>query len=108
MDNDNFIEKKQGSAKFSFAFITNSGTFGVWIDYKLGKIYVSNDYNKNTPYLFSTTLENHNDNTMFLKSARRYNCWKKLIDNFELGNVRFENQKIKNITVDLIKKLLTS
>lgn len=106
-DNNNFIEKKQGTAKFMFAFIIKNEILGVWIDYHLGKMYISQDYNKNTPYIFSTTLENHSDNTLFLNSARRYNCWRKLLDNFELGNLRFENQKIKNISMELIKKLLT-
>lgn len=105
-DNNNFIEKKQGTAKYSFAFIYNSQKFGVWTDFKQGKIYISNDYDKNSPYIFSCSLENHSDNTMFLKTAKRYNAWKRLIENFELGNVRFENQKIKNLCMDLFKKLL--
>lgn len=33
-DNKNFVEKKTGSAKFTFAFIYNSETFGVWLDYR--------------------------------------------------------------------------
>lgn len=35
LDNNNFIEKKQGSAKFSFAFVYKDETFGVWCDYYL-------------------------------------------------------------------------
>ena len=35
LDNDNFIEKKQGTSKFSFAFIYQGFTFGVWVDFKL-------------------------------------------------------------------------
>lgn len=107
-DNINFIEKKQGSSKFSFAFIYQNETFGVWIDNKLGKIYVSKDYNVNTPFIFSTSLEDHNDNTIFLKSSKKYRCWKMFIDNFELGKVRFENIKIKNICQELIKSLLST
>ena len=34
-DNNFFIEKKQGSAKFSFCFIYNGETYGVWIDYSV-------------------------------------------------------------------------
>lgn len=105
-NNKNFIEKKSGNAKFSFAFIYENETFGVWSAYKDGKIYISNDYLKNTPFMFSTTLQNHAPNTMFLNSARKYNCWKHLIENYKLGNVRFENLKIKNITQNLIKNLL--
>ena len=71
-----------------------------------GKIFISKDYDKNTPFLFSCSLEDHSDNTMFLKSAKKYNCWKRLIENFELGNVRFENQQIKNISMQLFKTML--
>lgn len=107
-DNNNFIEKKQGSSKFSFAFIYQNETFGVWIDKKLDKIYVSEDYIKNTPFMFSTTLNNHSDNTILLKSAKKYKCWKIFIENFEYGNIRFENMKIKNICQELIKSLLST
>lgn len=107
-DNNNFIEKKQGSAKFSFAFIYQNETFGVWIDNKMGKIYVSEDYIENTPFMFSTTLNNHSDNTILLKSAKKYKCWKIFIENFEHGNIRFENMKIKNICQELIKSLLST
>lgn len=79
--------------------------YGVIIIY--GRIYVSTDYYKDTPYLFSCTLKDHTPNTMFLNSAKKYRCWKNLIDNFQLGNVRFENIKIKNTVQDVIKLLLT-
>ena len=105
-DNNNFIEKKTGSAKFSFAFIYNNETFGIWNDYQNGKVFVSTDYYKNTPFTFATTLNDHTPNTMFLNSARKYNCWKHFIENYELGNIRFENMKIKNITSELIKNIL--
>ena len=34
-DSKVFIEKKQGSAKFSFSFTYNNETYGVWYDYSL-------------------------------------------------------------------------
>ena len=104
--NKNFIEKKQATSKFSFAFIYNDETFGVWFDYSLGRVYVSNNYLSDTPYKFATTLKDHTENTMFINSAKKYSCWRNFIENYQLGNVRFENQKIKNITTELIKKLL--
>lgn len=104
--NKNFIAHKQATSKFSFAFIYKDETFGVWFDYILGKVFVSNDYMKDTPYMFATTLKDHTENTLFLSSAKKYNCWKQFIENYQLGNVRFENQKIKNIVSDLIKKII--
>lgn len=70
-------------------------------------MFVSYNYDKNSPYIFSTTLENHKPNTMLIKSARNYVCWKKFIENYKLGNVFFENQKIKNITYEVIKMFLS-
>lgn len=105
-DNKNFIEHKSGSAKFSFAFIYEENTFGVWFDWKLGKIYVSNDYLKDYPFTFACTLADHTSNTMFLASCKKYSCWKTFIDNYNLGNVRFENSKIKYIVQDLIKQIM--
>lgn len=32
--NNNFIEKKKATSKFSFAFIYNNQVFGVWNDYQ--------------------------------------------------------------------------
>lgn len=105
-DNKDFIEKKKGTSKFSFAFIYQNETFGVWLDNTEGLVYVSTDYVKNTPYLFSTTLKDHKPNTLFINSAKKYTCWKNFMKNFEIGIVRFENAKIKAICSDLIKMLL--
>lgn len=72
-----------------------------------GKIFVSNNYDKNTPYMFACTLSDHTPNTMLMNSVRNYNCWKSFIQNYKLGNVRFENNKIKFVVQELIKIMLT-
>lgn len=105
-NNKNFLRKKQGTAKFSFAFIFNNETFGVWVDYNQGLVFVSSDFEKNTPFLFATTLEDHSPNTLLLSSVKHYNCWKVFITAFRQGNIRFENMKIKNICNELIRHLI--
>lgn len=106
-ENNLFIEKKQGTSKFSFAFIYKNETFGVWFDYIQGKIFVSTDYVHNTPFMFACTLKDHTPNTLLLSSIKKYNCWKFFIEQFRLGNVRFENNKIKFVVQELIKVMLT-
>ena len=81
--------------------------FGVWFDYTLGNIYISYDYEKNSPFIFACTLADHSPNTLFINSAKKYSCWKTFIQSYNSGNLRFENAKIKSITQDLIKLLLT-
>lgn len=103
--NDTFIEKKKGSAKFNFGIIYHGLVFGVWFDYTEGKIYVSNDYYKQTFSLFALTNSDHNENTMLMKSINKYNCWKTFMDNYNVGNVRFENQEIKAVFTEIINKI---
>lgn len=68
-----------------------------------GKIFVSTDYDKYSPYLFSMTLKDHSPNTLMFNSMKRYNFWKLFLENFKIGNVYFENQKIKHSMYELIK-----
>lgn len=104
-DNKTFIEHKTGSSKFSFSFVYKGITLGVWIDYDNGKMYVSNDY-LNNGLMFATTTEDHKPNTMLYSIAKKYFCWNSFIQNFKLGNVYFENSKIKNISKDVLKNII--
>lgn len=101
--NNNFIEKKKGSSKFSFAFIFNDKTYGVWSDFHEGKIFVSFDFDKFSPFIFSMTIKDHKPNTMMFNALKRYSFWKQFLDNFKLGNVYYESQTIKHNVYDLIK-----
>ena len=105
LDNKNFIERKTGNSRCSFSFRYKDNIYGVWFDYNAGKIFVSQDHN--TKICFSCTLDDHTPNTMFYSVAKEYNSWRTFIKNYKLGNVYFENVKIKNICQDLIKNLIT-
>lgn len=98
-----FIEKKTGTAKFNFAFIYNKETFGVWNDYKNGKVYVSSDYLENSPFKFSITLKDSKPNVMLISALARYDFWKVFLNNLKLGIVYYENQKLKHIVYEIIK-----
>ena len=97
------MKRKNGSSKFSFGFVYNNETYGVWNNFQEGKIFVSYDYDKYSPYMFSMTLKDHTPNTLMFNSLKRYNFWKNFLENFKLGNVYFENQKIKHNVYELIK-----
>lgn len=104
-DNKNFIEKKSGNSKFSFAFKYKGITYGIWIDYNNGKMYVSKDYIKDC-LIFATTTDDHSPNTMLYSIAKKYNCWNTFIQAFKMGNVYFENVKIKNISKEVLKNII--
>lgn len=102
-DNKNFIEKKSGKVSFYFAFTFNDKDYGVWVDYRAGKMYVSEDVDPCGIYKFALTNDDHNPNTMFLKSTRKVSCFQTFVENYLLGNVRFETVNIKNICNQIIK-----
>ena len=101
LDNKNFIEKKTGTAKCSFAIKYKDHLFGVWFDYSVGKIFVSPDVN--TKQIYACTLNDHTPNTMLLSAIRDYTAWKTFIKNYKLGNVYYENVKVKNMVQEVIK-----
>lgn len=97
------MKRKNGTSRFSFAFIYQNQIYGVWNDYTEGKIFVSFDYNKNSPFIYSMTLKDHTPNTMMFNAIKKYNFWKDFLQNYKFGNVYFENQKIKHDVYELIK-----
>ena len=106
--NDSFIDKKKGTAIFSFAFIYHNNYYGVWSDFKEGKIYISSDYDPTSPYIYAVTTQDFKPNTLLIKSASKYRQWKFLLDNYKLGLVYFESQKIKKYSQDIFRMFLTS
>lgn len=95
--------KKTGSAKFTFGFIYNNEKYGVWTDHNEGKIFVSSDYDKNTSIMLALTLKDHSPNTLMFNAMKKYNFWRNFLKNFSLGNVYFENQRIKHNAMEVIK-----
>ena len=102
LDNNHFIEKKTGEAKCRFSFIYNNQYYGVWFDWVEGKIYISNDYDKKG-LIFACTTPDLKPNTLFISSAKDYHAWKVFIKNYRLGNIYYENKKIKGIAQNLFK-----
>lgn len=103
LDNDTFIEHKTSRARYYFTFIYLDNTLGVWIDLTEGKMYVSKDIDPSYPIVYSITIKDHKPNTMFLKNRGKALHFKSFIDNYSLGNVRFESINIKNICYEVIK-----
>ena len=105
LEKENFISHKSGCSKFSFSLKYKDNILGVWLDFKNGRVYVSNDHLDNGN-IFACTNEDHTPNTMLLSVAKQYKGFKILINNYKLGNVYFENHKIKNLCNEIIRLLL--
>ena len=106
LDDSTFIEKKSPKARYYFTFIYKDKKFGVWADFNEGKMWVSKDIDPSFILVYTLTLKDHQPNTMFLKSKSRSSHFKTFIENYKIGNVRFENMDIKNMCYEVIQMSL--
>ena len=106
IDNDDFIKKKSEKCSYYFTFKYQNELFGVWVDYTIGKFFVSTDVDPFFKMIYSVTLEDHSPNTLLLKSINKSLYFKTFIENYKDGNVYFETAKIKNVVYNVIKLCL--
>ena len=57
--------------------------------------------------VYTLTLKDHKPNTMLLKSKNRSSHFKTFIENYKMGNVRFETIDIKNMCYEVIQMTLS-
>lgn len=103
LDDETFIESKPSYSQYYFTFTYKDITLGVWFSMRDGKMYVSKSIDKTYPIHYSITLKDHKPNTMLLKSKSRSLHFKTFLENYKMGNVRFEDMNIKNITYEVIQ-----
>lgn len=102
-DSKTFIQRKTEKAQFYFTFMYMGDAYGVWIDYNAGKMFVSENVDPSNKTIYALTVDDHQPNTMLLRQINKSILFKNFIDNYKLGNVYFESQKIKNVTYEVIK-----
>lgn len=104
-DDDTFIGKKTGNAKYYFTLKYKGIDIGVYVDFLNGKYFVSDDVDKSCKLIYCVTLDDHSINTMLVK-GKQSRILNNFTQNYKLGNVIFENQNLKNLTYDIIRLFL--
>ena len=105
-DSKAFIKKKTKTCKFYFILVINGKNYGVWCDYNLGLMFISNDFDPNCPVMFSINPNDHNENTLLIR-GRTSPFFKSIIEHYRLAKLCFENQQIKNNVMNILIKFLT-
>lgn len=98
-----FIQRKSEKATYYFTFIYKGEKYGIWIDYSKGKMYASCNVDPFCSIIYSLTVDDHEPNTMLIKNINKSPFFKQFLDNYKLGNVYFESQKIKGIMYEIIR-----
>ena len=101
LDNNKFIASKTNNSKFYCAIDYKGATYGFWLDYRQGNMYVNKKYDPNSYDHYCLTKEDHTINTFLIKNkngARINN----LVFLFQAGCMYFENVQIKSQVFELL------
>ena len=102
-DNKAFVRKRTKDAKFYFTLYLNKTYLGVWIDYKIGYMFISTKFDINCPIKFALDIDSHNFDTIMIK-CKNSNFFNSILEYYQFGKLCFENQKIKNQLIEILKK----
>lgn len=102
LDNPAFIEKRTPASTYMFAIDYNGQTYGYWIDYNAGLIFVSRKYDPDHPTHYCLQKSDHADNLLLIHSIRDSTLIKRMVYAFQIGAIRFEDQVIKNQFLEYI------
>lgn len=101
-DNKTFVEKKTGQCTFLCALVYNGITYGIWLSYSQGKVWMSKDYEKDTPYIYALTREDQTPNVMLFKSLKYSRSFTMFKNAAYEGYLYYENINIKNIGQEIL------
>ena len=100
VENNNFIDKRPNNSKLFFNLLLNDKNYGVWLSND--KMFVSSKYNQNKTTL-TFDYNSHSSNNLLV---RRNNVFvNSMINFFKVGNLYFENNKIKYQVLEILTKL---
>lgn len=96
MDNNTFIESKTAKSEFMMSIKYEGITYGIWVDYKVGKIFVNRQNDPSSYFQYCLTKEDHEPNLLLIKSMNESKRTQRLVYAFREGLIRFEDMQIKN------------
>ena len=102
-DSQHFIKKKSKSSEYQFTLLYYDDCIGVWKDYRNGWYHISDDVDKQCRFVYATTTETQQPNTLLLKGAKNSYNLKGLKQAYELGCVYYENQRLYNWFRDIVR-----
>jgi hypothetical protein len=105
-DTKTFIMKKTPKSHYYFTIKYRGETFGLWVDYSEGKMFCSYDVDPTCKLIYSLTVDDHEPNTMLIKSISKSLYLKNFVTEYKSGNVYFESQRVKSTFSEIIKLCL--
>jgi len=104
-DSDLFIDRRGKESKHVFSIIFKGVTMGVWVDTSQGIMWLSNDYDPSSKYVFAMSTDDLTENSMLTTGWRNNYYLVKMISAFKKGYLRFDNQLIRTTSYEMFRKM---
>lgn len=104
-DNDKFIEARSKNAMFRCAVYYKGNYFGFWVDFKTGIMYASEKYDPSSMNIYTLTRDDHSVNMLLIKNKSNTYI-SELVFEFQVGALRFENQRVKSQVLEMLSFFL--
>lgn len=99
-DNKAFIDKPTGKYKYMYTIVSDGEYIGVYDYWEVGIIYITKDYNPS--FKMVITFNNKDHSTSSVLMSRSNFVLRGLKEFYELGLMRFDSMRTKNIIFDII------
>lgn len=96
LDNETFIASKTPRAEFMLSLKYNGITYGFWVDYREGLIFVNRKYDPSSMMQFCLQRDDHETNLLLVKSLSDCKPMQRIVFAFRNGLLRFEDMTVKN------------
>lgn len=104
-DNDKFIEQRTKTSTFRCAIYYKGVYYGFWVDFKTGIMYASEKYDPSSFNIYTLTREDHSVNMLLVKNKSNTYI-SEVVFEFQVGALRFENQKVKSQVLEMLSFFL--
>lgn len=104
LDTESFIEQMETSCFYVTTLLIDGFKVGVYRDMNSGIFYLSEKIDETRKINISLSITDHNNTTIL--ATRNNIIIKGIMDAFSSGMLRFETQKVKNLTWPILRKLL--
>lgn len=102
-DSETFIERRNEDALNWCTLVIKGHSYGIWVGKSTHKIFISRDYNPRLRQVFSVDEYGHNEKNLLIAAKKSW--FKIVIDNFAIGNVRFEDARVKEDCLSILRKI---
>lgn len=104
-DNDNLVKFRPLDSRYLFTLQVNGTKYGVWYSQDMS-IWVSGKHDPSWKIVYVTDISEHTAKTQYLKSASQSELFSIFVRAFRVGNLSFDNIKIKNVVIEAVRRCL--